>query len=329
MKNKLTRALIGFVFGVAAASAATAKELKLADFQPPSHPYATDVYAPLSEQVKAKTRGEVTVRVFMGGELGPGPVEQFNRAASGVVDIAFGLPGYTASTFPKTLLTELPGVIHPETGTERVLANLSSLNKEYRRVVLLGLWTNSPNVLLMATKPVRSLNDIKGLKIRTPSRNAGRVLEAWGASPVSMPATDIYNAMQTGVIDGAMIDATTLQTFKLGEVTKYITQGMNSTISSFFLIMNRDSYASLSPTNQNALQEAGKVASMNANKVQLNVSNKALAAFKGVPGKEVITLPANEAALFNAASEKVTAQIISESDAAGLEATAYIKSLKK
>ena len=76
-------------------------------------------------------------------------------------------------------------------------------------MVLLGIWNNAPGILFMADKPVRSIEDLRGLKIRVPSRNSGLVVEAWGATPVSMPAPEIYNAMQTGVVDGAMIDATT------------------------------------------------------------------------------------------------------------------------
>jgi len=318
---------MGLLLSVAT-TAALAVELKLADFQPATHPYAAGVYAPFADEVKAKTDGEVTVRVFMGGELGTGPVEQFNRAVNGVADIVFALPGYTASSFPKTLLTELPGVISADTGTERVQASLADLSKEYRRVVLLGLWNNAPNLLLMADKPVRSMQDLKGLKIRTPSRNGGRVLEAWGAAPVSLPATDIYNAMQTGVIDGAMIDATTLQTFKLAEVTKYVTQGMQPTISSFFLIMNRDSFKDLPDSQQAVVQEAGKTAALNANRIQLEVADKALADFAALPGKEVITLSADEAAPFDAAAAKVTQQVIDDADKAGLEASAYVKALQ-
>lgn len=328
MKNRFLKLLIGSVVS-AVATLSVATELKLADFQPSTHPYVSNVYAPMIQLIKTKTSGAVTVRPYMGGELGPGPVEQYNRAVNGVADITFGLPGYTAANFPKTLLTELPGVLNPETGTEKVLANLDSINKEYRRVVLLGLWSNAPNMLLMANKPIRSLSDLKGLKIRTPSRNAGKVLEAWGATPVSMPAPEIYNAMQTGVIDGAFIDGTALQTFKLAEVTKYATQGMKPTISSFFLIMNRGSFEALTPSQQAAVKEGGKVASLAANKVQLTGAEKAITSFAATPGKELINLAPSEVALFNAASEKVTAKVVSEADAAGLEASSFVQRLQK
>lgn len=312
---------------ILAAPMASAKELKLADFQPPAHFVVDAVYNVFAETIAEKSGGDVTVTLYMGGVLGPGPLEQYNRVIEGVADIAFGLPGYTASNFPKTLLTELPGVINAETGTDRILANIDMLSDEYRRVVLVGLWNNAPNLLFMADKPVRSLADLQGLKIRVPSRNAGIVVEAWGATPVSMPAPAIYNAMQTGVIDGAMIDATTLRAFKLSEVTKYITMGMATTISEFFLIMNRGSFDDLSEEQQKIVLQAGQEASVNAHAAWLNVADAALSKFVATEGKEVITLTSEEAIKFDAASGPAAAQIVAEADANGLEASAFVKAL--
>lgn len=307
---------------------AMANELRFADFQPSTHPYIEGVYKPFTEEVAAATNGEITVRVYGGGELGAGPADQYNRAVDGVADLVFGLPGYTASNFPMTLLTELPGVVEPETGTERVLANLDHLSREYRRVALVGLWTNAPNALFMTDTPVRTLADLKGKKIRVPSRNAGLVIEAWGASPVSMPAPEIYNAMQTGVIDGAFIDGTTTYSFRLSEVTSYITTGMDSSISSFFMLMNRDSFEGLDEGQQAAVMEAGRKASMRANRIQLDGAAKGIGEFAATEGKEVIELSPEEAAAFNEAAAPVIQQIIDEVDASGQDASGYVAALK-
>jgi TRAP-type C4-dicarboxylate transport system substrate-binding protein len=311
----------------ALATTATAQELKLADFQPPSHFVVPQVYEPFAKSVSEATGGDVSIKVFMGGELGPGPKEQYNRVVDGVADLAFSLPGYTASNFPKTLLAELPGVIDAATGTTKIVENLDMLSDEYRRVVLVALWNNAPNLLFMAEKPVKSLDDLKGLNIRVPSRNAGLVVQAWGANPVSMPAPAIYNAMQTGVLDGAMIDATTLKAFKLAEVTGHITQGMDTTISQFYMIMNRDVFRDLDDSAQKAILEAGKTASLNGNKAWLGIADKALAEFAATEGKEVITLSPEEAAKFNAASAAAVKQIIADAQAEGIEAQAYIDAL--
>ena len=324
--NKLAAAFAASI--VLGATAASATELKLADFQPPTHFVVKDVYDPFAATISEKTGGDVTVKVFMGGELGPGPAEQYSRALDGVTDISFGLPGYTASNFPETLLTELPGVISADTGTEKMLENMDMLSNEYKRVVLLGIWNNAPNLIFTGSKPIRSLEDLKGLKIRVPSRNAGLVVEAWGGSPVSMPAPDIYNAMQTGVIDGAMTDATTLGAFKLAEVTKYITMGMDTTISSFFLVMNRDSFGSLSDDQQKIVLDAGREAALNGNKAWLGVADKALSNFASTDGKEVITLSDEEAAKFNAASAPVVEKVVADAEAQGIAANAFVAALK-
>lgn len=308
---------------------AFAEELKLADFQPPTHFVVEQVYNPFAEAVAAGTNGEVTIKQYMGGELGPGPADQYSRVVDGLADIAFSLPGHTASNFPKTLLTELPGVIEADTGTAKIVANTDKLADEYKRVVLLGLWNNAPNLLLMGSKPVRTLEDLKGMKIRVPSRNAGLVVEAWGGSPVSMPAPEIYNAIQTGVLDGAMIDATALSAFKLGEVTGSITQGMETSISDFFLIMNRDSFDDLTEEQQQVVLDAGKQAALNGSAAWNGVAATALEAFAATEGKEVITLSPEEAAKFNEASAPVVAKVIADADAEGLEATAFVEALKQ
>ena len=326
----LRRAKIMVIATVAMLSApmAAAEDLKLADFQPPSHFVVKKAYEPFAETIAQKTGGAVTVTMYMGGELGPGPKEQYNRTIQGVTDLAFGLPGYTAANFPTTLLAELPGVITAETGTARILANLDILASEYRRVVLVGLWNNAPNLLFMAEKPVNGLADLQGLKIRVPSRNAGLVVSAWGATPVSMPAPAIYNAMQTGVIDGAMIDATTLKAFKLAEVTQHITMGMDTTISQFFVIMNRDSFGDLTDEQQQIVLDAGRDASVNANAAWLAVADSALAAFEATDGKQVIRLSPDEAAKFDEKSAPVVAQILADADKEGLLASAYVNALK-
>lgn len=322
----LTTAAAALVLG---APLAFAEELKLADFQPPTHFVVETVYNPFAEAVSAGTDGEVTIRQYMGGELGPGPADQYSRVVDGLADIAFSLPGYTASTFPKTLLTELPGVISADTGTEKIVAHTDLLADEYKRVVLLGLWNNAPNLLLMGKTPVRTLEDLKGKKIRVPSRNAGLVVEAWGGSPVSMPAPEVYNAMQTGVLDGAMIDATALNAFKLAEVTGSVTQGMETSISDFFLIMNRDSFRDLSEEHQQVVLEAGKQAALNGSAAWNGVATTALEEFAATAGKEVITLSPEEAQKFNDLSAPVVAKVIEEADAEGLEATAFVEALKQ
>ncbi|SNR82314.1 TRAP transporter substrate-binding protein DctP [Puniceibacterium sediminis] len=186
-----------------------------------------------------------------------------------MAEFANSLPGYTASTFPLTLIAELPGVTNTETGTQDIWNNIDLFLSEYRRVQLV------------------------------PSRNAGLQVSAWGGNPVSMPVTEVYNAMQTGVIDGAMIDTTATRAFRLGEVANYLTLGFDATNSPFYIIMNQDAFDGLSADNQKAVVEAGQEASLPANKTQLDVTANGITAFAEMEGKEVIERTAEEAAVFN------------------------------
>ncbi|MGV1988714.1 TRAP transporter substrate-binding protein [Agrobacterium sp. 22-221-1] len=297
-------------------TSAFGSELKFANYMAPTHPYVSRAFEPFAEAVSQGTSGEVTVKLYNGGELGAGPVEQYSRVVDGVAEFAISLPGYTASQFPLTLTAELPGVLTEKDGTQTLLAHLDLFAKEYRRVKLVGMWSSADNVLFTRSKPVRALDDLKGMKIRVPSRNTGLLVEAWGGTPVSMPVSEIYNSLQTGVIDGAMIDGTAVNAFKLGEVANFITKGMKTTNSPFFILMNRDAYAALKPEQQKVIDEAGKQVSLDGQKVQLSVAEKGFADFAALPSKEVITLTEAQAAPFNAAAEKVTAAAIKETEGA-------------
>lgn len=305
--------LAGLLLGAAAAVPAGAEEMKFASFMAPTHPYTAGCFQPFADRIGAVTSGATTVRLYAGGESGAGPTEQYSRVVDGVAEFAISLPGYTASNFPLTLLAELPGVIDPQTGTETLWTNIGLLEDEYRRAHLVALWSSAPNLLFTASKPVHTPEDVQGLKIRVPSRSAGLQVEAWGGSPVSMPVSEIYNALQTGVIDAAMIDATAVDAFKLAEVANYITAGMDSTNSPFFILMNRDAYDGLDDAQKTAIDDARREASLACNAVQLQVAASGLEKFSGMDGKELIELTPEEAKAFNDLSAGVVDQVVGES----------------
>ena len=318
--------LTGVAFGLAlTAAGAQADEMKFANYMAPTHPYVAGAFDPFAAQVAEATGGAVTVKVYNGGELGAGPADQYARVVDGVAEFAIGLPGYTAANFPLTLLTELPGVLDEAGGTATIWKNIDLLQPEFERVKLISLWSNAQNLLYTRDKAVRTPADVAGMKIRVPSRNAGLVVEAWGGSPVSMPVSEIYNALQTGVIDGAMIDGTATMAFKLGEVANFLTVGMDTTISPFFIIMNRDAFDALPADSQAAVLQVGQEISVLGNQVQLTEAAKGIAAFAAAEGKELVTLTAEEAAAFNALSAPVVATVVAET---GGNAQAVVDALK-
>ena len=210
-----TMAILAMVGTTTAAAADNV--LKLASFVPPVYILHKPVFEKLATDLDAATGGSTTIQIYPSGELGKGPVEQYKRAVSRIAEITYGLPGYTSSIFPKTLLIELPGVTSgPEDATAKLWKVMDKhLRGEFKKTVPLALFVTPPAVFMMRDKPVRSLEDLAGLKIRVSSSSAAAIVEAYGATPVPMPANKVYTAMNTGVVDGALMGSDSLLIFKL------------------------------------------------------------------------------------------------------------------
>lgn len=321
--------LVAAAVGIGFAGTAFADELKLAHFSSTKYHLHNEMFLPLAEKISAATGGETTIRVYPAGELGAGPVKQYDRALDGVADIVYALPGYTASQFKKTLLVELPGVVPGNRDiTKKMWSSIDVVGNEFRRTKLLGLWSAEPAKLLMAEKKIEKMSDLAGLKIRVPSKNTGRVIEAWGATAVSMPITQVYQALDTGVVDGVLVDTSVLSSFKLGEVVKYVTTGMDGSNSLFMLVMNRDSWDGLDDATQAKLADMTGADMSQGGHVTMSTSGvKALAKWEGAGG-EVIQLSAERAAEFDAASSRLATALIAELEADGINAQEWADALK-
>ncbi len=231
-----------------------ADELKIAHFMPSMHPMDRGVMTPLAEEMAEATNGEVTMRIYPSGELGKGPVQQYKRVVTGVADIVFGIPEYTPAQFTKTGLVHIPGLFANGTdATNALWDNIGLIEDEFAKAKLLGLWANNPSVLITRETPVRTVADMKGMKIRTPNPVMAALVEGWGGIPVSMPVPDVYNAMNTGVIDAVMIGPSGIRSYKLNETGKFVTTNIPSAVDSFYLLMNKSSWDGLSEENKEKL----------------------------------------------------------------------------
>lgn len=264
------------IFGAALALAAlpaAAQELKFANFTPPFHTINASVIEKLNADLDAATGGEVTVRGYHGGELGAGPVEQYVRAVQGAADLAWGLPGYTSSQFGKTMIAELPGVLEVgESGADALCAAMSEIQGEFPGTQAVALWTSEPNIMIMRDAVVTQPSDLEGLKIRVAGATAGKVAEALGATPVQMPINQVYNALETGLIDGVFTGASTLDDFKLDEVANAFTMGAPLGRLVFYTVMNQGAYDGLSDAAKEALSQEYRCALGNNAEIAWNAT---------------------------------------------------------
>ena len=230
-------------------------ELNLAHFMPSRHPMDRGVMTPFATEISSATNGELNIVVHPAGEMGKGPVQQYKRVVSGAVDIAFGIPAYTPNQFPKTALMHLPGLFeNVEVATNAIWKNIQNLEDEYREVKLLALWANNPAVCITREKPVQSMEDFKGLKVRAPNPVMAKVVAAWGATPVSMPITEIFNAMNTGVIDAVIMGPSGIRSYKMHDVARFITTNIPASVDSFYIVMNMDRWNYLSEEHRTAFE---------------------------------------------------------------------------
>ncbi len=222
--------------------------------QPFSPKYAqqTQLFEPWAKKLETHTKGQVTVKFFPGGALGK-PGQIYNMVEKGIVDIGFDLHDYTPGRFPAISVFELPFMIDTaEQGSVamwKTYEKAASVKKEHDGVKLLWLSCHAPGFFNTTKKPVRQLADLKGLKIRTASSIVTEALQLFGATPVTMPATEIYTALEKGVVDGTVLPYDGLGAFKLNGVVKHICRTDFYSMT-FFVVMNQKKFDALSKEAQ-------------------------------------------------------------------------------
>jgi len=308
---------------------AQAIDLKLAYFVGDQHAMSQWLIK-WSDNLEKQSGGRITVKRFPGSQMGP--VQQhYDFARTGQADVAWFLHGATPGRFPLTELVQVPYLAgSAEIGT-KVLNDpelrAKYLDAEHRGVKVLLLLTHQPGNVHTTKKPVRTTEDMKGLRLRFASPTIRDFVAALGGTPVGVLPTEQVEQMQKGTIDGVFIDYGGAGiAFKMGGVIKYSTE-MYSYVSSFGVAMNEDFWNKLPPD----LKEL-------VTKSMIGVEKEVGEAWDGldVPGKkaimdggaEAIRLSPAENEKFRKIGGDVTEAKIKELDAKGLPARAVYTTMK-
>lgn len=278
--------------------------LSFAYFMSPKHHFNDAVFKPFARQVEQLSDGEITVTQFPGGALNSSPRKQYSIMLDGVADIVFTLPGYTSELFPRTNLLELPGICnHPIKCTHALLSARSVLEQEYNAKVLAFIGTG-PQILITRDKPVRTLEDMQGLKIRVASKPTALFAEALGASAVTQPITVVHQNLANGVIDGALTTPAAIQTFKLYESGNFLTSYFPGSGLSFVILMNKQVYENLSDQQRGWIDKASSDELSLAGAYSYEKANLASIQRARDAGVEVIDIPEAEKVRFEFAVKK-------------------------
>jgi TRAP-type transport system periplasmic protein len=239
------------------AVAAETIDLKFAHSFSPMHTMQKKVFEPWGEKISTETNGQVKVTMFPGGALGK-PGDHYVLAESGIADIVYLLHDYSPGRFPVTTVFELPFMTPTAQTASEAMWNtyekFPELQKEYSKYKVLALFCHPAGHFHTTKKPIRTIGDFKGLKIRTASPWVTVALKNFGSIPVEMPITETYTSLERGVVDGTVVPFEGLGIFKLDDLVKYTTLTDFYTVT-MAVLMNKSKYDSLPADIQKVIDD--------------------------------------------------------------------------
>ncbi|MET0485366.1 MAG: TRAP transporter substrate-binding protein [Candidatus Rokuibacteriota bacterium] len=257
MKRVMLVALIAGVVAVAQPALAQTTTLTMSSWVSPQHHLTANVLQGWATEVEKATNGRV--KFTMLPKHPSAPPGTFDAVRDGLVDLSFVTASYTPARHILPLMPELPG------SGETALINSVAYSRiywkhfhkvgEYKGVKQLGVFTHGPGQMF-TKKPVASIADVQGLKIRTGGGVAEAVAKALGASAFVKPAPESYELLSSGVADGVFFPMESIISFKLDTVLEQATLfpgGMYSSAFGFF--MNEDKWNKLPKQDQEAIEK--------------------------------------------------------------------------
>ena len=251
MKAILRTLLAACGVGLAASASAQEVTLKLHHFLPATS-FAQQLFIqPWCDKVAKDSNNRMKCQIFPSMQLGGTPPQLVEQVRDGVVDIVWTLPGYTAGRYPTVEVFELPFMMQNPEATSKALWDYVQQYGavDFKDFKLLATHVHGDGVFHMAAKPIRTLADLKGLKVRAPTRMTNRYLAALGATPVGMPVPQVGDALSKGVIDGAVVPYEVVPAVKIQELVKFHSETDSSEpafyTSTFILAMNKARYDGL------------------------------------------------------------------------------------
>jgi TRAP-type C4-dicarboxylate transport system substrate-binding protein len=268
---------------------------------PMNAPLTSPVYVrsthPWIEQIEKEAGGTLKIDTYPGGQLAS-PTNIYDRLVNNVFELAYGIHGSLGNLFPRTSVAELPFLATEGTHSSVALWNMiadGTIASEYAQVKPLAVFVY-PQAQVHTSKPVHTMEDLKGLKIATSSKLGGDVLEALGATPINVPPPDLYSTLNRHMVNGSLMMWTGVVQFKLLEVTSYHLETMLGS-STGFVLMNKPAYARLPDKAKKAFDDTtGRVLSARYGRELDGIAADQRKEVGAMPGHQVIELPPAEMA---------------------------------
>lgn len=262
------------------ATAASAKVLKVAEVQPAGYPTVVALEH-MGEKLKQATDGRLELRVYAGGTLGD-EEQTLQQVQIGAVDMIRVSLAPVSTLAPETSVLTLPYIFRDEAHMHSVLDGEIGKaitdkfdNDPNTRMVFLG-WTDAGVRNMITKKPVTKPEDLKGMKIRVQNSAISlATLKAMGANPVAMGVSEVFSAMQTGVVDGTENNPPTFVAHNYMPVAKYYTL-TGHFIQPEMILFSKRSWDKLSAEDQALLRKLGKEAQEDERKLWAEYNQQSL-----------------------------------------------------
>lgn len=331
-KHVLRAGIVSVAATLLSSSVATAQDytLKLHHLLSAQSPAHTQMLEPWAKQVEENSGGKVKIDIYPSMSLGGRPPELVQQVRDGVVDLIWTVNGYTPGLFPRTEVFELPFVyINDPRATNLAMYDMfeEHLKSEYKGVEVMFLHVHAGQAIHMRNKEIRTPADMAGTKLRIPTRTGAWVIEALGASPTAMPVPELPQALQKGVIDGALIPWEIIPPLKIQEQTEYQIELADKTrlgTTTFQVSMNKGVWEGLPADIQKAFKDASGPDFLASTGDVWRGTDEFGIALAVKSGNKHITLNAEETEAFRVVLEPVVDRWIKEVSGAGIDGAAMV-----
>ncbi len=321
---------VGLCFFLFAPSGAMAKSVTLSysTFFPSTHIQAKTAEA-WCEEVEKRTDGRVKVQFYPGQTLTKAN-QTYDSIKDGICDIGTSCLAYTPGRFPVMSAVDLPfGYPSAIAATDVANSLYEQLNpEEFSGAKVLYFNAHGPGYIHTRKDPVQSLEELKGMKIRSTGMSAD-VIKALGGSPVTMAMPDSYQSLQKGVVDGSIHPVETNKGWNIGEVVDYMTKtDATGYTTTFFVVMNTNRWKALDAKDQKIIEDISEEWAMRHAEAWEQSDEEGMAFFQD-EGGEVVTLTAEENARWNEAVAPVIENYKKNLDDKGFDGQQVVDTIKK
>ena len=299
--------------------------LKFHTFMSPQSNVWLTMHKPWMEKVEKESGGRIKFEAYPAMQLGGTPVQLYDQVKDGVVDVVWTLPGNTAGRFPRIEVFELPFMMSNAEATSKAYWEYvqTVAVDEFKDTQVMALHVHGPGVIHTVDKPVKSISDMRGLKLRAPTRQVTKLMGVLGATPVGMPLPQIPDALSKGTINGCVIPWEVVPAVKVSELTKFHAEfdpaGGSLYTTTFVMAMNKAKYNSLPPDLKKVIDNnSGMATSAMLGKVQQgnDVPGRKTASDRG---NTIYTVSAAEAQDFRRKSRAVEVEWVEDMNKKGFD----------